>query len=769
MDRATEEKMSKAKELSTIQFNQVEKSPINNKEIEIGNKVKVYYEDGWTECTIKEILTQSEKDQNALVKIVLEDGAEDEVEIDGINVQLYNSSEIMELPTLKVNDIVKVFYEDGWTECRVIQIVDASNADTPMIKVDLGDGTVDELEYDGVNAILVCQDQQHKNPVEIEPNTMLDEISNQNAMDFTDNKKEGQTESKQTEKENYQVVDKIIDDPILVKGNVDKEPSKTNQCIPMSLSSNIDENNGQAGKKVFSKNQISNSHKESHNDKSQSHTNMEEAVHLNENDCVNQNIKNESKATPESKPLSIKSASKKNGNHNNIPQKTSDNDPSGKELDGKLDGKLDGEAASKPPKRYKKVITLTETDDRNEKKSQTKTRKTRSSMSNSDMNESTGPKRFTRSGTKSTPPKTPKQNATKHSSSTKITRATSNPPEENILKKTLSDSINKSSTASSIIRKAKNSTPKSTVTKSKASKNSTSTGRPEKGDKVKVYYKQDGWLNATIIKIKRRRKNRKNIPLVVLLERDKVEDEVEYDGKNVIIVHDNDLDVHSKEAMVTSTDHLQSQNKEIAISKKKEQDSTQVVFSNDLNKEFVHQNDSNTTFVEEVENLVSLVMSRSNVKAKKDRIENLLSTLVDSYKSTKANASNNLDALISLPKSATSKRLEIDTDDYDVEIEDKSKKCGNKERNASKKKNQGVISKLDDGNVTIQSLKQQDEHLEARHRQLNGNQESFQFLMHDTWKSLENVPLGKEGARMMVTFGDGHRPKPETVAAVLMV
>lgn len=91
MDRATEEKMSTAKELSTIQFNQVEKSPINNKEIEIGNKVKVYYEDGWTECTIKEILTQSEKDQNALVKIVLEDGAEDEVEIDGINVQLYNS------------------------------------------------------------------------------------------------------------------------------------------------------------------------------------------------------------------------------------------------------------------------------------------------------------------------------------------------------------------------------------------------------------------------------------------------------------------------------------------------------------------------------------------------------------------------------------------------------------------------------------------------------------------------------------------------------
>ena len=46
---------------------------------------------------------------------------------------------------------------------------------------------------------------------------------------------------------------------------------------------------------------------------------------------------------------------------------------------------------------------------------------------------------------------------------------------------------------------------------------------------------------------------------------------------------------------------------------------------------------------------------------------------------------------------------------------------------------------------------------------------SNKHFMLEQWKTLDDIPLGRVGAKMMVTFGDGHNPKPEAVAAVLMV
>ena len=37
------------------------------------------------------------------------------------------------------------------------------------------------------------------------------------------------------------------------------------------------------------------------------------------------------------------------------------------------------------------------------------------------------------------------------------------------------------------------------------------------------------------------------------------------------------------------------------------------------------------------------------------------------------------------------------------------------------------------------------------------------------WDELDAIPLGRQGAKMMVTFGDGRNPRPKTVEAALLV
>jgi hypothetical protein len=69
--------------------------------------------------------------------------------------------------------------------------------------------------------------------------------------------------------------------------------------------------------------------------------------------------------------------------------------------------------------------------------------------------------------------------------------------------------------------------------------------------------------------------------------------------------------------------------------------------------------------------------------------------------------------------------------------------------------------------VTIESLLQQEE--EEANWNDDNKRKKYNFYLPETWNTLDDIPFGRAGAKMMVTFGDGHNPKPDAVAAVLMV
>lgn len=70
--------------------------------------------------------------------------------------------------------------------------------------------------------------------------------------------------------------------------------------------------------------------------------------------------------------------------------------------------------------------------------------------------------------------------------------------------------------------------------------------------------------------------------------------------------------------------------------------------------------------------------------------------------------------------------------------------------------------------VTIDSLLQQEEEAEAS-RNFDNKRKKCNLYLPETWNTLDDIPFGRAGAKMMVTFGDGHNPNPDAVAAVLMV
>lgn len=70
--------------------------------------------------------------------------------------------------------------------------------------------------------------------------------------------------------------------------------------------------------------------------------------------------------------------------------------------------------------------------------------------------------------------------------------------------------------------------------------------------------------------------------------------------------------------------------------------------------------------------------------------------------------------------------------------------------------------------VTIDSLLQQEEEAEIS-RNFDYKRKKCNLYLPEAWNTLDDIPFGRAGAKMMVTFGDGHNPNPDAVAAVLMV
>lgn len=148
-------------------------------------------------------------------------------------------------------------------------------------------------------------------------------------------------------------------------------------------------------------------------------------------------------------------------------------------------------------------------------------------------------------------------------------------------------------------------------------------------------------------------------------------------------------------------------------------------------------------FQEQVEKILALLGAQSRGENCSAEIEETLSALVPKSTTTNTTVS------IAPPFASNEPVIQPDTTNYDT-LEEDSKELETKACHFRK------------GKATMESLRQQESHM------LVENNGTHKF-MSENWKTLDDIPLGNVGAKMMVTFGDGHNPKPEAVAAVLMV
>lgn len=152
---------------------------------------------------------------------------------------------------------------------------------------------------------------------------------------------------------------------------------------------------------------------------------------------------------------------------------------------------------------------------------------------------------------------------------------------------------------------------------------------------------------------------------------------------------------------------------------------------------------------DELQKLMALVTNRSAGLANDEVIENAISSLLHKNSDVMSNKKSN---------TAQKQRLnqpiiEEDDQDYDNIDEEEEEEDLQKNLNASQKKKDTTEPR-----VSIQSLKEQ----KKLHEKLN----LPEFLPE--WNNLESIPLGRTGAKIHITFGDGTQPLPETIALTLL-
>lgn len=125
-----------------------------------------------------------------------------------------------------------------------------------------------------------------------------------------------------------------------------------------------------------------------------------------------------------------------------------------------------------------------------------------------------------------------------------------------------------------------------------------------------------------------------------------------------------------------------------------------------------------------IQQVFSLMVSASRGDVANDDVEDAVSKILATGTTAPA-------------KTAEESEIQQDTDDYDNIDE---------EEPANKRPKRTCTKKW--APATIESMREDDEEEES--------------------DPLDQIPLGKEGARMMVTFGDGQKPNPEAVSAALL-
>jgi hypothetical protein len=125
---------------------------------------------------------------------------------------------------------------------------------------------------------------------------------------------------------------------------------------------------------------------------------------------------------------------------------------------------------------------------------------------------------------------------------------------------------------------------------------------------------------------------------------------------------------------------------------------------------------------DQIQQVFSLMVSASRGQVANDDVENAVSKILVTSHPAKA---------------ATESEIQQDTDDYD-NIDEEEPVNKRPKRTCTKKW----------APATIESMREDDEEEES--------------------DPLDQIPLGKAGARMMVTFGDGQKPNPEAVLPALL-
>eukprot|EP00592_Proboscia_alata_P000906 CAMPEP_0194373810 /NCGR_PEP_ID=MMETSP0174-20130528/22239_1 /TAXON_ID=216777 /ORGANISM="Proboscia alata, Strain PI-D3" /LENGTH=1479 /DNA_ID=CAMNT_0039153075 /DNA_START=106 /DNA_END=4545 /DNA_ORIENTATION=- len=170
-------------------------------------------------------------------------------------------------------------------------------------------------------------------------------------------------------------------------------------------------------------------------------------------------------------------------------------------------------------------------------------------------------------------------------------------------------------------------------------------------------------------------------------------------------------------------------------------------------------NTDKMTFQDKMEKLSELLDAQSShgEYADTQKIDCALSTFVD--QSIKHNSNGKRDK--NLTVNTGNAIIEMDDDDYDDHYD-------NSVSEEAEMRVSPVQSKSTERSVTWTGEKATIESLHEQDAERELERENLSLELSETWTNLDNIPLGKSGAKMMVTFGDGRNPVPEAVAATLM-
>lgn len=159
---------------------------------------------------------------------------------------------------------------------------------------------------------------------------------------------------------------------------------------------------------------------------------------------------------------------------------------------------------------------------------------------------------------------------------------------------------------------------------------------------------------------------------------------------------------------------------------------------------------------DQVETLLNLVMGHCEGKITNNEVETAVTTIVDCCK-PKASNNNNIKGIMKKKKEARiSSSLDVDEDDYD-NIGDKNDNTFTFNYKENKTNNSSSISSNGKGKKE-----------ETKVEDCSENEGEDEDYIVDNDEELENIPLGRQGSKMMIIYGDGPHPKPASVSAALL-